>query len=142
MEGHYYSAEGGGDYKAFLEHFKKQAEGLDRPVVFNTKNNFTTYGYSRAGRSHLILVNTKSKPSEQDKVHRLEIVDPNESERRRAVAEIVREEAEVTKGVEKLEKPHSRVGAHKRRTNTHHNNNTAIASVKSKIRRVKDVFDD
>ena len=80
--------------------------------------------------------------NEQDKVHRLEIVDPNESERRRAVAEVVGKEAEVAKGVEKLEKPHTRVGTHKRWTNTCHNNNTAIASVKSKIRRVKDVFDD
>ena len=146
----YYSTEGGGDYKAFLEHFKKQAEGTDRPLVFNTRVNCTVFKNARTGRGHLILVNTRKDSGTTkngERVTKLEIVDPNEAERRRALSEAVRDEVEVTKEADQETSVHSALGGRKRRTNTQRadssrNSKSATAVTKSKIRRVKDVFDD
>ena len=101
---HYYSTDGGGDYKAFLDHFKKQAEGRDKPLMFNTRVNCTVFKKAKAGRGHLVLVNTRKSDGTTkngERTNKLEVVDPNEAERRHALSEAVREEVEVTKEAEK-----------------------------------------
>ena len=140
MEGapKYYSTDGSGDYKAFLEHFKRQAEGSDRLSLLNRQ--CSKVRSQRRGR--LILVNTKKSQgvtSHGDTTDKLEVVDPNEAERRRALSEVVREEAEVTKEVERVKNAHSAKGARKRRLDV---NKSARAAAKTKIKRVRDIFDD
>ena len=133
----YYSTEGSSDYKAFLEHFKKQAEGSDRGPLFNIYRSKRRS--ARVGR--LILVNTKKSHSDtsRDDSDKIEVVDPNEAERRRALSEAVREEAEVTKEVDRVKNTHSAKGSRKRRTS---DNKSVRAATKTKIKRVKDIFDD
>ena len=134
----YYSTEGGSDYKAFLEHFKKQAEGRDRSPLLNTYHSRRRS--SCAGR--LILVNTKKSngaTQNGDSTDKIEVVDPNEAERRRALSEAVREEVEVTKEVDSAKNAHFTQGSRKRRTP---DNKSARAATKIKIKRVKDIFDD
>jgi len=134
----YYSTEGGGDYKAFLDHFKRQAEGTSRSRFLNTSRA------KRGGcaRGRIILVNTKRASgtnAKGDSTAKLEVVDPNEAERRRALSEAVREQSELTKAVENLENTHSLPGARKKRSA---HKGAATSVTKSKIRRIKDVFDD
>ena len=144
---HYYSTDGGGDYKAFLDHFKKQAEGSDKPLMFNTRVNCTVFKKAKSGRGHLVLVNTRKcdgTTKNGERTNKLEVVDPNEAERRRALSEAVREEVEVTKEAEKEKNAHSALGSRKRRTTTHTDSSrkNALVATKSKIKRVKDIFDD
>ena len=74
-------------------------------------------------------------------VTKLEVVDPNEAERRRALAEVVREELEITKEAGKDKNVHSALGSRKRRTNTRTDSSKkgALSAAKSKIKRVKDI---
>jgi len=135
----YYSTEGGGDYKAFIEHFKRQADGSSRSRFLNTASRAKRGG---CARGRIILVNTKRDSGTSikgDSTAKIEVVDPNEAEKRRALSEAVREQTELTKAVEDLENTHSVPGTRKKRTAK---KGAATLVTKSKIRRVKDVFDD
>lgn len=138
----YYSTEGNGDYKAFLDHFKKQAEGSYKPVLFGTKTGGVNYKKGKVGRGHLILVNTKDNATTNKKndgsMPKIEIVDPNEAVRRRAVTQAAKEESMVSKEVSSQGRSQSTPRGQKRKTDS--SNSAAVK--KSKIRRVKDIFDD
>lgn len=137
----YYSTEGGEDYKAFLEHFKRQAETSSRPVLLNSRTGGIGFGRGRIGRGHLILVETgrnKGTTKNGTGFTKIESVDPNEAERRRAVDQAAKDESEMSKEAETMKYSHSTGGSRKRKTDS----KGSTSKTKSKIQRAKDVFDD
>ncbi|NJL55214.1 hypothetical protein HC928_08520 [bacterium] len=147
----YYSTEGGGDYKAFVDHFKRQAEGAAAPVMLNTRHIGRSFRNARAGRARLVLVDTKKDQGTTKKgelTGKLEIVDPNEAERRRALSEAAREEVAVDKERQKATSAHSAIGKRQRQSTSQaeptaaKRQRSAIAVAKSRVKRVKDIFDE
>lgn len=137
----YYSTEGGGDYKAFLEHFKRQAEATAKPVLLNSRTSGIGFRRGKIGRGNMVLVETQKDmgtTKNGTQMSKIESVDPNEAERRRAVDEVVREEADISKVTETLKNAHSTSGKRKRKID----NKGSSINIRSKIQRTKDVFDD
>lgn len=148
----YYSTEGGGDYKAFVDHFKKQAEGTRTAMLLNSISGAPAFRKTRAGRSRLILVDTRKDRGAMKNgeiTGKIEIVDPNEAEKRRALGEAVREEMVLDKESKQLKTAHSVVGKRKTQTSSREGEpsskrrqKSAIYVAKSKVKRVKDIFDE
>lgn len=141
----HYSTNGGVDYKAFLDHFRKQAEGTQGPMLVPSVHSGATVRNKR-GHVPLILVSlndNKHKPH-PDNLPKLEVVDPNEAERMRAMSDLALE-ADPSKEDETTVLSHSMTRIGRKRT---HNSNSQrkkkkqTAAVNSKIKRARDVFDD
>jgi len=143
----YYSTEAGSDFRAFVEHFRRQADGSERPVIFHDKKSLTSVRNARANRSNLIMVkvrNDEGTTKSGAPVKKIEVVAPSEGEKKRAMAEIVREEVEMTKAVEDYENAQSAIGSRKRKTPSSADSRpkqAATASATKKVRRIKDIFD-
>ena len=137
----YFSLDGVVDYKKFLSHFQTQAEGKDKPVLFHAPNSWAK---TTKNSKPLVIVDLadsggiKGGKSEKPKI---EVVDPTEAERLRALGEMKREGKKTQNGVDNGikgrpagPKSHSVSGigkGKKKRANKAY----------SKIKRAKDVFD-
>jgi hypothetical protein len=110
----YYATDGGFDYETFADHFMKQAEGENKPLLVQNMTNMATFSKSdNGGRGRIVLINTRKDNNKLAKgatVAKLEVIDPAEGARRRAVAEVHNKEADKTTST------HSRTSKRKRNT--------------------------
>ena len=141
----FYALNGGLDYKTFLRHFEKQAEGTNRPQLIN---GITSSPWAKTkGNGHLVLVdisNGNEHPFAMgDSLPKLEIVDPSEAERRRAVSDMQAELA-VIEGDNPSNKQTPKGNGKKRALSRASAKSGKIieSSVNAKVRRVKDIFDE
>ena len=133
----HYSADMGGDIKAFINHFKKQAEGSERPFIISNRPCFTSVRNCRTSSPGLVLIDTR-KVEEKEKGHsevRVEMIDPSEGARRRAMGEIVRQETEMSNMTDDYNKTHSPLNKRKRKSKQ------IQQAVDKKIKRARDIFD-
>ena len=115
----HYSTETSGDFKTFVDHFKRQAQGSDKAVFINNKPNMTSFGNTRANKSSLILVGLNKEigsSKEGYPIAKVEVVDPSEGIRRRALSEAIRDENELTRTTDQCGNHHSMPAPRKRKT--------------------------
>lgn len=125
----YYYALEGGDFSVFLDHFKKQADG-DKESIINRR---------KGRRGNLIVVDStpdKASTKSGKDVPKLEVVTPNEANRRRAEAEVKSEEI---KTLTHQSPSQSTPTGRKRQVKLE---KKATANSKAKVKRVKDAFDN
>lgn len=128
----YYTLQGGMGYKTFLDHFRHQAEGVNQPGLVLTSGGNAGYQRCKSKMSRLRLVKlaTESAPSEPPKV---EVVDPNEAMKNRAVAELKRDLSNNT--AVPPNSSQSKTGRRRR------DNPTSTSAAKRAVKRALDVFD-
>ena len=126
----YYALQGGVGYKAFLDHFKHQAAGLHQHGIALTPGANMRYQRARNRGSRLRLVKVANESGSKDPP-KVEVVDPNESVKNRALSDLKREISDKTETGANI--PQS-TAARRRRNNV---NNAASKAVK----RARDVFD-
>lgn len=139
----HYSTEAGGDVKAFIAHFRRQAEGKENPIIINNRRSVTCVRNSRAVKSGLILVDISKENGNSGKGNdgpRVELIDLSEGTRRRAMGEIVREQTEMSNVTDNFKESHSSPSNRKRKTSSKKNQQIQ-QSVNKKVKRVKDIFD-
>ena len=135
----YYATDGGFDYETFADHFLKQAEGENKPLLVHNMTNMATFSKSdNGGRGRIVLINTrknKEKLAEGGTIAKLEVIDPTEGARRRAVAEVHNKERGSTANL------HSRASKRKRKTSLT-SQRKKKATVKQDTSSSGDIFDD
>ena len=145
----YISQNAGLSYRAFLAHFQDQARGAHSvrllgksPVTRGLKSRFAT----PLCHDGLILVDQTDRDIENkrgESIPRLEIVDPNEMGRRRALDEMSQREqdkktaSDGVKRVKKTKRAHSSSGSRKRRTTSPRRKRK-----KTQKNKLKDLFDE
>lgn len=138
----YYSLDGGLSYKTFLKHFKDQARGKQRRVIipYNGKNSRFNYPHVQSSIVLVDLQDRNVKKEYEAETPKVEIVEPTEAERKRAVEEIRRdleEEREVT-----TNRSISARNAHSSRNSRKRSSKKPPSrGVSSRVKRTKDVFD-
>ena len=136
----YYATDGGFDYETFLDHFMKQAEGENKPMLVHNMTNAVTFQKSdSSGRGRIVLINTRkdnNKLAMGSSVAKLEVIDPAEGARRRAVAEVHDKERESTAA------GHSTSSKRKRNTSPTPQKKKKKAAKKSGTNHTGDIFDD
>lgn len=126
----YYTLQGGVGYKAFLDHFKHQAEGQrqsDIRLVSNTVGQIQTNKGLR-----LRLVKLTSENAVND-IPKLEVIDPNEAVKNRAASELKREISDNAP-------PSANIAQSAVRRRRRKNISTTQAASKA-VKRARDVFD-
>lgn len=132
----YFYALEGGDYTAFLEHFRRQSRGQDKQHI-NRRG-------TRCRTNRLVLVNAtpdKNTTTEGKTVPKLEIVDQNEAIRRRAESQMLNSEIAIKTHTDQPS-GQSNTGPRKRRLPTKAVKKAAVSSTKAKVKRAKDAFDE
>lgn len=139
----YYSTEGALNYNRFLNHFRNQAQGTGKPVIINAQRNPP----SRKMRNSkaLVLVDTAERDGESKgsgSRPKVEIVDPNEAEKRRAVGEMAQQKKDQSRDATQ-KKAVKRRSNHPKQHSTAGNRQVKRSSNSSgsKVKRVKDIFD-
>ena len=137
----YYSLDGVVDYKKFLKHFQSQAEGRDKAVLFNGSQNRGKKSKITRPLVVVDLADTSNIADNKAEKPKIEVVEPTEADRLRAVGEIKRESKysdslarNTIKGRSSSKRNHSTSGDGKVNSNNKR-------KVVSKVKRAKDVFD-
>ena len=117
------------------------------PHLLNSKDTIQGFGCNNIHRiNNLVLVKIKKKNHGSTKTgqitSKIEVVDPDIAEDRRAMAQLIRSEGELSNAVEAYQSTHSVPDSRKRKSHTSSKNKKAqVKSVRTKINRVKDIFD-
>lgn len=151
FDGKYFSAEGGLSYKNLLQHFKNQAHGKrDISLI----EHFTSRGGDAKKRfrqpyvhGSLVLVDL-GKPSEVVNTHgekqpKVEVFDPSEGIRRRALEQVIDERSNKSLDAEgnAQSSAASRKGNTGKRKANLKSGSSSKKSAKSTIKRAKDIFE-
>lgn len=140
----YFSMDAGLNYKHLLKHFKDQAEGrqsillIKNPESTNNSDSIKNNFKRQSVHSGLVLVdmggNNDVKENEMPKV---EMVDPTEGDRRRALAKLSQEKKDKKMG---SSYPGIKAGGKGKRG--HSDTSGESKSVKKLVKKTKALFDD
>jgi len=146
----YIAQDAGLSYKAFLDHFQNQAKGPQNTAVLpNNTGGLKSKLTTPLCHDGFILVDMSDKNIKNElgeTLPRLEVVDPNELIRRRALDELSQQQqdkniaADGTKSTKIRKRPHSSSNGRKTRIST--SSKKKRAEVKKLVNRVKDLFDE
>lgn len=138
----YYATDGGLDYETFQKHFEKQSEGKITSMMMNNATSLTTLKkMTNTGRGRLVLISMTGKDkdiqAQGQNVGKLEVIDPTEAARRRAV-DAAKEESVKYNDFE--DENHSSQGGQKRHKSPQ--SKGGRKKVKATDNRARDIFDD
>ena len=149
FQGKYFSAEGGLSYKNLLKHFERQAKGEQNLTLmrdYKYKGNAAAKFRRPTLHGSLILVDVGAENdivnSQGEKQPKVEIFDPTEGIRRRAV-EQVHDEQQRDKTTSTIKKPQS--SKHRQQGSTSKRKASTSAKPKKSsnkaIKRARDIFE-
>lgn len=153
----YFSLDGGLNYRKFVEHFKNQAKkGFWTATLTNNQSkngNFKSRFTGPSNRGSVVIVDLADRDEKNvnkngDKMPRVEVVDPAEAERRRALDRVALENRDKkiskrglrTKGEAIKRKVHSGAGKRKNHYGKSKGNPTKAAT--NIVKRARDIFDN
>lgn len=140
----YFALEGGLNYKAVLKHFRDQAEGKKNINFIHTNGSQR----KQKGKSSLVVLdladpdsNKKATPDQQPKI---EVIDPTEAERKRALGQLAKEASEILEN--STNQAAANINGHSPANSRQRQNKKrkALATQKiisKKVKRAKDIFD-
>lgn len=137
----YFTLDGGLSYKSVLKHFHDQAHGKQK--MYLIPNNRQS---SRNPKSLVLLDLADNHPEQNNATNqpKIEVIDPAEAERKRALGQLERDTMDdlegsvnATNSEKSIKNLHSMQGS--RKSNTRKRKITQEA-VRQKVKRVKDVF--
>ena len=150
----YFALEGGLSYKTFLKHFKDQANGTRTAVLMSNrgKNGSAKSGFGGPSvRGSLVLVDLADREenvnNDGEKMPRIEVVDPTEAERRRALDRVALESSDKKVAKQESERKgnvikkrnHSATGTGKSQNKKRKSaSNTVTRKI---VKRARDIFD-
>lgn len=142
----YYSAETAVDYKVFLEHFKKQAQGNNSVSLLPSYLSRNAYR-KNPGSSIVIIDRPRPETTSARGQHMpsIEIVDESEASRRRAESELEREIEQTDISTGNAAGPsHSTSAPSAGRTGNGQRSRKRQVQLtgKARVKRVKDLFDN
>lgn len=153
FEKKYFSSEGGLNYKALLKHFKDQANGHQNVLAIRSPSQ----GKSSVGgddglrtrfnrptvHSGLVIVDMAKNGSrdddyDEDDAPRVEVIDPTEAQRRRALDRLVQERKDKTIASGNIK----RLGKGKRGHSLSGDDRADRSRAKKIVKKTKDFFED
>lgn len=140
----YFALDGGVGYKKILQHFREQALGKGKTRIIPSP----AYDKRRPrNKNQMVLIDLADTPEtdnkDKDVMPKIEVMDPVEAERKRAMDQLQREieEKRDTENPPKRRRPpttsHSRKDLRKTNTNKRRKRDT----VQTVVKRTKDIFD-
>jgi len=142
--GHYFALDGGLSYKKILNHFRDQANGK---TVLMPSKQFNQDKRKSRNKNQLILIDLADPPKVEQKnnetMPKVDVIDPLEADRKRAIDELQREVAENKKS-EKPPKRRKQVSASHSKKQSWKNNTSRRqrrGAVQAIVKRTRDIFD-
>lgn len=146
----YFALDGGLNYKAVLNHFQDQSKGVQKINLIHSNRDSNGSNRKQKSRNSLVLLDLADpeKPKDSKQQPKIEVIDPTEAERKRALGQLEMEATEIgqVKKAKKISKarnpaPNGHSTQSNRPRQTKKRQATAQKIVNQKVKRAKDIFD-